>query len=148
MAQLPNRPYDGRSLYEALRPLARWNLSPEELTAEALHHGEGVLTHAGALAVRTGEYTGRSPRDKFTVRREPSAARIDWTSKFNLPLDPERAELLVARFVEKAKALRVALPFPPAPFPLPLPLPLPLPPFRVDSLPAVALGSALTSVPN
>src|SRR5436190_693579 len=98
-------PYTGATLYEALRPRVRWNLPPEELVREAVANGEGELTREGALAVRTGRYTGRSPKDKFTVRRAPSEERIDWSSRFNLPLPPERAEPLVARFVEAARGL-------------------------------------------
>src|SRR5688500_14483983 len=88
----------GPALYGLLCPRARWNLPPEELVREAVAHGEGVLTREGALSVSTGKYTGRSPKDKLTVRRPPSEAHIDWSSSFNCPLDPPRAETLVARF--------------------------------------------------
>jgi phosphoenolpyruvate carboxykinase (ATP) len=98
-------PFTGLSLYEALRSRVRWNLSPEELVREAATHGEGLVTNAGALSVMTGKYTGRSPRDKFTVRRPPSEEHVDWSSKFNHPLDPERAEALTARFAREAAAL-------------------------------------------
>jgi len=95
-------PLTGEALYDTLRPRARWNLPPEELLREAVAHAEGVETEAGALSVMTGAFTGRSPADKFTVRRAPSEAHVDWQSKFNLPIEPERAEPLVARFVEEA----------------------------------------------
>lgn len=98
-------PYTGATLYEALRNRVRWNLTPEELVAESLAHDEGVLTQDGALAVQTGKYTGRSPADKFTVRRAPSEAHVDWSSKFSHGLPPEYAEPLVARFVDHARTL-------------------------------------------
>lgn len=98
-------PFSGASLYEALRQQAQWNLPPEELVRQALANGEGILTRDGALAVCTGQYTGRSPRDKFTACRPPSEDHIDWSSKFNLPLPPDRAEGLVSRFVEAARPL-------------------------------------------
>jgi len=102
---MPSAPYTARSLYEALRPRAEWNLPQEELVRRAVAGGEGVLTPEGALRVLTGEYTGRSPKDKFTVRRAPSADHVDWDSKFNHPLDPERAEALVTRFASQAAEL-------------------------------------------
>src|SRR5262245_24787124 len=82
--------YTGAGVYELLSPFARWNLPEEELSREAVTGGEGVLTPDGALAVRTGRYTGRSPKDKFTVRRPPSEAHIDWSGDFNRPFPPER----------------------------------------------------------
>lgn len=93
---------NGTTLWERLRSGVRWNLSPEELVGEAIRNGEGVLTREGALAVHTGKYTGRSPRDKFVVCRQPSAGHIDWSSKFNLPMEPGPAEALAARFASAA----------------------------------------------
>ena len=42
--------------------MAYWNLHPSELIEECIVRGEGVLTDVGALAIDTGEFTGRSKR--------------------------------------------------------------------------------------
>lgn len=55
------------------------NLSSAELIEKALAKNEGVLTDKGAFAVTTGEYTGRSPKDKFFVKDALTEDRIDWT---------------------------------------------------------------------
>ncbi|MGY8925960.1 MAG: phosphoenolpyruvate carboxykinase (ATP), partial [Flavobacteriales bacterium] len=44
-----------------------WNLSPSELIEDTIISGQGVLTETGALAIETGEFTGRSPKDRFIV---------------------------------------------------------------------------------
>lgn len=98
------REIDGASLWAALRRNVEWNLSVEKLVEIAVARGEGVLSDTGALAVQTGRYTGRSPADKFTVRRPPSAEQIDWSSRFNLPIAPEAAARIVERFVQSAAA--------------------------------------------
>lgn len=72
---------------------------------EAVAAGEGELTVDGALRVMTGPYTGRSPGRKFTVRREESAGDIDWSSRFNLPMEPEEAEAVARRFAARAARL-------------------------------------------
>jgi len=48
------------------------------LLEHALARGEGILTDDGALAVRTGEHTGRSPRDKYLVAGEPWDDQLWW----------------------------------------------------------------------
>ena len=54
------------------------NLSPARLVEEALSRKEGILTDTGALAVTTGKYTGRSPKDKFIVDTEDVHDKIAW----------------------------------------------------------------------
>jgi phosphoenolpyruvate carboxykinase (ATP) len=98
-------PLDGRSLFSLLRSQAQWNLPPEALVEHAVRNGEGVVTDSGALRVMTGQYTGRSPKDKYTVARAPSQDHVDWSSSFNTPLAPEKAEPLVARFAQRARQL-------------------------------------------
>jgi phosphoenolpyruvate carboxykinase (ATP) len=94
----------GEALRARLGTQIRWNPSIPELVEAAIRTGEGVLTEAGALCVRTGKFTGRSPADKFTVRRPESEAAIDWSSRFNQPLAPDRAEALAARMTDFATA--------------------------------------------
>ena len=44
-----------------------YQLTPAQLVEAALKRDEGVLAETGSLAVDTGEFTGRSPKDKFIV---------------------------------------------------------------------------------
>jgi phosphoenolpyruvate carboxykinase (ATP) len=58
--------------------IAHWNLSPAELIEETILSGEGTLTDTGALAIDTGEFTGRSPKDKFVVYDEKTKDTVWW----------------------------------------------------------------------
>jgi len=49
-----------------------------ELIEECIVRGEGVLTDVGALAIDTGEFTGRSPKDKFVVYDENTKDSVWW----------------------------------------------------------------------
>jgi phosphoenolpyruvate carboxykinase (ATP) len=57
---------------------AYWNLNPAELVEETIVRGEGFLTDTGALAIDTGEFTGRSPKDKFVVFDDVTKDTIWW----------------------------------------------------------------------
>jgi len=74
-----------------------WNITPEELIEETIKRGEGALNDTGALAVDTGEFTGRSPKDKFIVRDAITADSVDWGSTFNQPIEPSVFDNLYAR---------------------------------------------------
>jgi phosphoenolpyruvate carboxykinase (ATP) len=74
------------------------NLSTPALYEQALQRREGLLAHHGPLVVRTGEYTGRSPEDRFLVR-EPSCEGTVWWGKINRPFDPARYDSLRTRLV-------------------------------------------------
>jgi phosphoenolpyruvate carboxykinase (ATP) len=75
-----------------------WNLPPSALIEHALMRREGHLADGGALVVRTGEYTGRSPNDRFFVREPLSEPHIGW-GKTNRPFDPEKYEVLRSRLL-------------------------------------------------
>ena len=63
------------------------NLSAAALSEHAVRRGEAFFTDLGAVAAFTGNRTGRSPKDKFTVKEAPVADQIDWTA--NQPMAPE-----------------------------------------------------------
>ncbi|MPM38510.1 Phosphoenolpyruvate carboxykinase (ATP) [bioreactor metagenome] len=72
------------------------NCSPVELVEHALERGEGVLTNTGALAVETGKYTGRSPKDKFIVDIPEVHDEICWGS-VNVPMDESKYDRIYKR---------------------------------------------------
>ncbi len=55
-----------------------WNLSPKELVDATLNRNEGYIVDSGALVVNTGEFTGRSPKDKFVVYDENTKDSVWW----------------------------------------------------------------------
>jgi phosphoenolpyruvate carboxykinase (ATP) len=75
------------------------NLSPALLVEAALHRGEGGLSARGCLVSETGKYTGRSPKDKFTVKDSITADRVAWGS-VNHPFPAEKFDPLYERVVE------------------------------------------------
>ncbi|WP_294375427.1 phosphoenolpyruvate carboxykinase (ATP) [uncultured Clostridium sp.] len=62
------------------------NLSVPELVDFSIKRGEGILSNNGALAVYTGKYTGRSPKDRFIVRNKITDKILNW-SNVNLPIE-------------------------------------------------------------
>lgn len=56
------------------------HLNNTELLNESVAHREGQLTSTGALAVTTGTFTGRSPRDKYIVEEASSRDDVWWGS--------------------------------------------------------------------
>ncbi len=64
-----------------------YQLSVEELISDTLSIGEGVLNDKGALVINTGEFTGRSPKDKFIVIDKITKNTINW-NEFNIPIEP------------------------------------------------------------
>jgi phosphoenolpyruvate carboxykinase (ATP) len=70
-----------------------YQLSPEELTEQTILRGQGVLNNTGALCIKTGEFTGRSPQDKFTVKDALTENTVHWNN-FNIPMDDKHYQQL------------------------------------------------------
>jgi len=75
-----------------------WNLRTAALVEQAIERREGLLGHRGALVVRTGHHTGRSPNDKFIVK-EPSSDDKIWWGPVNRPYDATKFENIYHRFL-------------------------------------------------
>ncbi len=75
---------------------AYWNLNAAELVEETIVRGEGMLTDSGALAVDTGEFTGRSPKDKFIVEDAKTKDTI-WWGDVNFKFDAGKFDTLYGR---------------------------------------------------
>ncbi|AZB35032.1 phosphoenolpyruvate carboxykinase (ATP) [Chryseobacterium bernardetii] len=71
-----------------------YNPSYEELyQAEVSPENQGFekaeLTESGAVSVKTGIFTGRSPKDRYIVQDDVTRDTIFWDGKVNLPTTPE-----------------------------------------------------------
>ncbi|WP_212526143.1 phosphoenolpyruvate carboxykinase (ATP) [Actibacterium sp. MT2.3-13A] len=71
-------PHSGLAAQGISTRSARYNASNAVLLETALARKEGLLTAQGALAVNTGKFTGRSPKDKHIVAEPETEADIWW----------------------------------------------------------------------
>jgi phosphoenolpyruvate carboxykinase (ATP) len=88
---------DARLDAQGLRPrgTVHSNLVAPELIEHAVRLGEGQLADMGPFVAVTAPHTGRSPDDKFIVRRAETEGDIDWGA-VNRPLESEHFDALLA----------------------------------------------------
>ena len=72
------------------------NLSVPSLIEVAIHRKEGDFSSTGALSVKTGKFTGRSPDDRYIVDDKITHNTVDW-SKVNHPISQEKFEKIFGR---------------------------------------------------
>jgi phosphoenolpyruvate carboxykinase (ATP) len=77
---------------------ANWNMSQEELIDISAEQGLGFITDTGALAVDTGTFTGRAPKDKFIVKDAKTADTVYW-GDVNIPFDEDKFQPLYDKLV-------------------------------------------------
>ena len=75
------------------------NLSIENLIEETVKNGEGIIGPNGATIVDTGQFTGRSPKDKYIVD-EPSSSDKVWWGPVNKKIDESIFDELYASVVD------------------------------------------------
>jgi len=75
-----------------------WTLSTPALYERIVRRREGLISHLGPVVVRTGDHTGRSPNDKFTVH-EPTSADHIWWGAVNRPFEEAHYERLYSRLL-------------------------------------------------
>src|ERR1700676_5125310 len=75
---------------------AHINLGTAPLLEHAIRRNEGLLAANGAFSVNTGQFTGRSPKDKFIVRDDVTESSVHWGA-VNQPMTPEKFGQLFAK---------------------------------------------------
>jgi phosphoenolpyruvate carboxykinase (ATP) len=75
-----------------------YQLTPKDLSDQTIERNEGVLNDTGAMVINTGEFTGRSPKDKFIVRDDLTVESVHW-NEFNLPIGAEYFDRLYKKML-------------------------------------------------
>jgi phosphoenolpyruvate carboxykinase (ATP) len=86
--------------HQGIRNVAavHWNLPASALYEKIISRQEGLIAHLGPMVVRTGAYTGRSPKDKFIVKEPTSSTQIYWGAE-NQPFTSEKFDLIHYRLL-------------------------------------------------
>jgi phosphoenolpyruvate carboxykinase (ATP) len=75
-----------------------YQLTSSELHQHTLDKEQGLESSLGAIAVNTGEFTGRSPMDRFIVKDDITKDEV-WWGDINIPFDPEKFDQLYDKVV-------------------------------------------------
>lgn len=75
-----------------------YQLSPNELHRITVENKMGKEASSGALAINTGEFTGRSPMDRFIVKDDITADKV-WWGDINIPFDSDKFDALYNKVV-------------------------------------------------
>ncbi|MGH2574510.1 MAG: phosphoenolpyruvate carboxykinase (ATP) [Ignavibacteria bacterium] len=76
-----------------------WNLPPSVLVEHAIKNNESQLSNTGALVSKTGQHTGRSPKDKFFVIESSSKDKIYWNN-INVGIDEDKFDNLYSKILK------------------------------------------------
>ena len=85
--------------YGILNSTVHYQLSPEDLTTKMVETGQGEVTTSGAVNILTGEFTGRSPKDRFIVKDDLTEETVWWDGNINIPFDSEKFDALYDKVV-------------------------------------------------
>jgi phosphoenolpyruvate carboxykinase (ATP) len=79
------------------------NLSVPSLVETTIVRNEGLISSTGALSVKTGKFTGRSPDDKYIVDDDVTHNTVDW-GKVNHPISEEHFDRIFKRMKKHIEA--------------------------------------------
>jgi len=78
---------------------AWWDLPGPQLVELGILRQEGLLADNGAFVVKTGQFTGRSPKDKYVVRDETTERSVQW-GPVNQPITGDQFDQLHQDMIE------------------------------------------------
>ena len=77
---------------------AHYQLSPAQLHEITVRKGMGKTASSGALAINTGEFTGRSPMDRFIVKDDITSDKV-WWGNINIPFEQDQFNRLYDKVI-------------------------------------------------
>ncbi len=78
--------------------IIHYQLSSNALHEITLDNKQGKESSLGAIAINTGEFTGRSPMDRFIVKDEITKDKV-WWGDINIPFESDRFDALYNKVV-------------------------------------------------
>ncbi len=79
------------------------NLQRAAVIEDTIKLGHGHLTSTGALMIKTGQFTGRAPKDRFIVKDATTEHTVDWNN-INMPIDPVSYDKLYKKIIDYANS--------------------------------------------
>ena len=79
--------------------LIHWNLEAEELASISVNKKQATITSSGAINVSTGEFTGRSPMDRFIVKDDITKDAV-WWGDINIGFEEEKFDKLYKKIID------------------------------------------------
>ena len=79
------------------------NLQRAAVIEDTLRFGLGHLNSTGALMVKTGKFTGRSPKDRYIVKDAMTEGTVDW-GDINIPISAETYASLYDKIIDYANS--------------------------------------------
>ncbi len=86
--------------------VVHYQLSSDQLHQITLDKNQGRESSFGAIAINTGEFTGRSPMDRFIVKDDITKEKV-WWGNINIPFDPDRFDALYDKVVSYLSAKEI-----------------------------------------
>src|SRR5699024_234695 len=85
--------------FDILSKQLHYQLSPRRLQEITVKKNMGRETADGVLAINTGEFTGRSPKDRFIVKDEITGDEV-WWGDINIPFSPDQFDALYDKVID------------------------------------------------
>jgi len=73
-----------------------WSCVPPVLYEQSIRRRVGTISYRGPLVVKTGDYTGRSPKDRFVIEEETSKEKV-WWGESNRPFSEDKFDQIFLR---------------------------------------------------
>ena len=77
--------------HHVLRISAHYQLSADQLISKTVEENQGTISSTGALIIKTGKFTGRSPKDRYIVKDDITTELV-WRGDINIPFSSKYFE--------------------------------------------------------